>query len=79
VKSSTSNSDASAHAIEAAIKAILDRAFDRARAILVFNRPVLENAARQLLEHETLDEAQLNRSFADVRAPSPLVSQRGAA
>jgi cell division protease FtsH len=65
-------SDASAHEIEAAIKSILDAAFERARAILERNRPIVDAAAQLLLERETLTEADLNQLFATVRLPGPV-------
>ena len=46
--------------IDNAIRAIVMAGFDRAFAILVANRPVLERGARALLEKETLDEAAIH-------------------
>jgi cell division protease FtsH len=62
-------SDASAHAIESAIKTILDQALERARAILNRNRVTLEKVARKLLEVETLNQADLQALFAPVQVP----------
>ena len=74
-----SYSEASAHAIESAIKTMLDDAFARAREILRCNRSTLDAVAKQLLEHETLDEADLDRAFAEVRRPGHALARLGAA
>jgi cell division protease FtsH len=60
-------SEATAREIDSAVKRGVDAAFDRARELLARNRDVLERGAAQLLEHETLEDAQLKQLFADVR------------
>ena len=54
-----SYSEATARAIDAAVKAIVDDAFRRTVNLLQARRATLEEGARQLLEHETLDEHDL--------------------
>jgi cell division protease FtsH len=60
-----------AERIDAAIHALLQGAFERALAILRENRPALDRAAQALIEHETLDEAQLRELAARLRLPDP--------
>jgi cell division protease FtsH len=62
-------SEETAREIDCAIRAIVDAAFDRARAVLVHNRPILEESARALLERETLAEADLLPFFEKVELP----------
>ncbi|AJE47538.1 ATP-dependent zinc metalloprotease FtsH [Celeribacter indicus] len=57
-------SEATAERMDAAVKEILDEIFARAVALLDANRALLEDTARDLLERETLDEADL-RAVAD--------------
>jgi cell division protease FtsH len=59
-----SYSEQTAQAIDAAVRALVDQAFAGALDILQRDRDVLERTARRLLEHETLDEAQLQALFA---------------
>src|SRR6185295_9352304 len=54
-----SYSEATAREIDAAVKAIVDEAFRRTVTVLRAQRDTLERGARLLLEHETLDEADL--------------------
>src|SRR5262249_24082053 len=54
-----SYSEATAREIDGAVKAIVDEAFRRTVGLLRARRRILEEGARQLLEHETLDEADL--------------------
>jgi cell division protease FtsH len=65
-------SEETAREIDCAVRAIVDTAFDRARAVLEHNRPVLEESARALLERETLSEAELRPFFEKVELPEPL-------
>ena len=55
--------------IDEAVRAIVMSAFDRAAAILAQHRPTLERCARELLAHETLDEAALAALAGELRAP----------
>ncbi len=52
-------SERTAGEIDAAVKAIIDEAFRRTVGLLRVRRDTLERGARLLLEHETLDEADL--------------------
>ncbi len=54
-----SYSEATAREIDATVKAIVDAAFRRTVNLLREQRDILERGARQLLEHETLDENDL--------------------
>jgi cell division protease FtsH len=54
-----SYSEETAHEIDAAVKKIVDDAFRRTVNLLRGQRATLERGARQLLEHETLDEGEL--------------------
>jgi len=55
------------------VRSIVDAAFDRARAVLEHNRPILEESARALLEHETLGETELRPFFEKVELPEQAV------
>ncbi len=52
--------EATADAIDAEVRAIIDKAFDRTVTLLAERRDLLEKTSRQLLEKETLGEAELN-------------------
>ncbi|MCX7694054.1 MAG: cell division protein FtsH, partial [Tepidimonas taiwanensis] len=56
--------------IDEAVRRIVMDAFARATEILQRHRDVLERCARELLQRETLDEAQLQALTAPVRAAS---------
>ena len=62
-------SEETAREIDCAVRAIVDAAFDCARAVLEHNRPILEESARALLERETLTEADLLPIFEKVELP----------
>ena len=62
-------SKATAREIDSAVKSIIDGAFRRTVNLLRAQREVLERGARLLLEHETLDEADLLA----LRQPGPVV------
>jgi cell division protease FtsH len=72
-------SEVTANAIDVALKNIVGRAFDRARAILASNRDALEVGATQLLETETLVQPELRKLFAALRLPEVPATRRGAA
>jgi len=69
--------DATAERIDTAVKAILDDAFERARAILEHNRPTLEAAAAELLDRETLEQEDLDRVLEGVALPSGIEAEPG--
>lgn len=53
------HSEATARAIDAAVRRLIDEAFARAGAILTARRELLEEGAWQLLDKETLTETEL--------------------
>ncbi len=70
--------EATAEAIDTAVKTLIEDAFARARAILEKNRDLLEEGAQELLAHETLGAKDLARYAAAVTGPSasiPLAAQ----
>jgi cell division protease FtsH len=69
-------SDVTAHEIDAAVQAIVERSFARTVAILESQRPVLEHGARLLLEKETLDEKGLEALRTELR-PLPELARAG--
>jgi len=62
-------SEATAEAIDAAVRTIVHAVFDRATAILAANRDVLERCVAALLEKETLNEDELRALTRDLRLP----------
>jgi cell division protease FtsH len=64
-------SPATQERIDEAVRHIVMHAFEGASAILQRHRDVLERCARELLAHETLDEAALNALAGGVRATAP--------
>ncbi len=61
-------SEATAERIDAGVREILDRTFDRALATLADNRETLDRCAAELLGRETLDEAALKQLTEGLRA-----------
>jgi len=59
--------EATAREIDVAVRELVSRAFDRARAILALNRPLLEESARELLAKETLADGPLEAILRRVR------------
>jgi cell division protease FtsH len=55
--------DATAGAIDRAVRSLIDEAFTRARSILAANKALLVESAHELLAKETLSEDEL-RPFA---------------
>jgi cell division protease FtsH len=68
-----SYSEATAREIDSTVKSIVDQAFRRTVSLLRAQREVLERGARLLLEHETLDEADLLA----LRQPEPVAGPAG--
>ncbi len=67
-------SEETAREIDAAVRSVVDRAFRRTVEILQAQRDTLERGARLLLEHETLDAADLaalRRGEPAAAAPEP--------
>jgi cell division protease FtsH len=67
-------SEETAREIDCAVRAIVDTAFDCARAVLDHNRTILEESARALLDRETLTEADLLPIFEKVELPDAALS-----
>ena len=67
-------SEETAREIDCAVRAIMNAAFDRARAVLDQNRTILEESARALLDRETLAEADLRPIFEKVELPDAAAS-----
>jgi cell division protease FtsH len=62
------HSDATARAIDHAVRRLVDEGFDRAKAILAAHRDLLDEGAALLLAKETLTEAELAPLAARARA-----------
>ncbi|GGG60787.1 ATP-dependent zinc metalloprotease FtsH [Kocuria dechangensis] len=60
-------SERTAAIVDEEVRALLEQAHDEAHAILMDNREVLDRLALELLERETLNEAQIADLFRDVR------------
>ncbi|TDL40233.1 ATP-dependent zinc metalloprotease FtsH [Kocuria rosea] len=60
-------SERTAAIVDEEVRALLEQAHDEAHAILMDNRPVLDRLALELLEKETLNEAQIADLFHDIR------------
>ncbi len=71
-------SEVTAREIDSAIRAIVDKAFERTRAILIENRATLGAGAARLLDKETLVEPELSEIFASVRLPDEHTSSSDA-
>ena len=74
-------SDETAHAVDDAVRGLVDQAFAQAYAILQRNRALLDRTAVTLLETETLDEANieaLKRSIVSALASLPAAGKGGA-
>jgi cell division protease FtsH len=52
-------SEETAHAVDAAVRALIDQAFEHAVAILQLNRALLDRTAEELLKTETLNQPQI--------------------
>jgi cell division protease FtsH len=66
-------SEATLGAIDAAVRGLVDAAFDRACRLLEQHRPVLESGTAQLLIHETLDRPELEALRARLQPPADVV------
>src|SRR3989440_7682092 len=67
-----------AREIDVAVREIVDAAFERARAILVRNRPILEEGAKALLAKETLADAELSTVLEKVTGEEPRIAAAAA-
>ncbi|OYY73823.1 MAG: ATP-dependent metalloprotease [Gammaproteobacteria bacterium 28-57-27] len=57
-------SDETAHLIDAEVRAIIDRNYERARTILVENMDILHSMSEALLKYETIDLPQIDNLMA---------------
>ncbi len=64
-------SEATAHAIDAEIRQIIDRNYKRAQTILTEHLPLLHTMAEALIKYETIDESQIQELLAGRPAPPP--------
>ena len=69
-------SEETVRAIDAAVRAIINAAFERALALLQTHRSVLEAGARKLLQQETLDRPDLE-SLRAMLSPGASGDRRG--
>ncbi|MBW1757725.1 MAG: ATP-dependent metallopeptidase FtsH/Yme1/Tma family protein [Deltaproteobacteria bacterium] len=67
-------SDDTAREIDTAVRAMVQGAFDKALAILGEERDTLEEGARQLLDKETLGEAELQALYDEIEQKHPTAS-----
>ncbi|WP_242355764.1 MULTISPECIES: ATP-dependent zinc metalloprotease FtsH [Anaeromyxobacter] len=67
-------SEETAREIDVAVRETVDAAFQRARAILLDNRPLLEESAKELLRRETLAGDDLAATLGRVRAEGTRVA-----
>jgi len=57
-------SDDTAHLIDAEVRAIIDRNYERARTLLVENMDILHSMSEALLKYETIDLPQIDNLMA---------------
>jgi cell division protease FtsH len=62
-------SEATAQAVDAAVRSLVDRALERASRILQHNRALLDRAAEELLKTETLNQSQLETLKREIFVP----------
>ncbi|GAB2711817.1 ATP-dependent zinc metalloprotease FtsH [Arthrobacter bambusae] len=60
-------SDSVAYIVDEEVRRLIDQAHDEAYAILTENRDVLDQLALELLERETLNQAEIAHIFRDIR------------
>jgi cell division protease FtsH len=70
--------EATAHAVDRAVRELVDRAFAQATAILRKNRALLDRTAAALLESETLGEPEIARLKDAIEPPPALPSHASA-
>ncbi|MHA7269409.1 ATP-dependent zinc metalloprotease FtsH [Arthrobacter sp. HLT1-20] len=64
-------SEAVASMVDEEIRKLIDQAHDDAYEALIMNRDVLDRLALELLERETLNQAEIAEIFTDLRKPAP--------
>lgn len=62
-------SEATAQAVDAAVRSLVDRALERASRILQHNRALLDRSAEELLKTETLNQSQLETLKREIVVP----------
>ena len=67
-------SEATAQAVDAAVRSLVNRALERASRILEHNRALLDRSAEELLKTETLNQPQLETLKREIAAPPELAS-----
>lgn len=67
-------SEATAQAVDAAVRSLVNRALERASRILEHNRALLDHSAEELLKTETLNQPQLETLKREIVAPPELAS-----
>lgn len=67
-------SEATAQAVDAAVRSLVNRALERASRILEHNRALLDHSAEELLKTETLNQPQLETLKREIVAPPELTS-----
>jgi cell division protease FtsH len=67
--------DATAGAIDAAVRRLIDDAFAQAQSILSANKALLLESAKELLAHETLSEDELQPFAARLVQPEPVTGK----
>jgi cell division protease FtsH len=65
--------EATAHAVDRAVRDLVDKAFARATAILQRNRALLDRTATALLASETLSEPEIAQLKREIEAPPALL------
>jgi cell division protease FtsH len=60
-------SDQIAYIVDEEVRRLIDQAHDEAYAILTENRDILDSLALELLERETLNQAEIAHVFRDIR------------
>lgn len=64
-------SEAVASMVDEEIRKLIDQAHDDAYEALIANRDILDRLALELLERETLNQAEIAEIFVDLRKPAP--------
>ncbi|MEO6530173.1 MAG: ATP-dependent zinc metalloprotease FtsH [Specibacter sp.] len=64
-------SEAVASMVDEEVRKLIDQAHDDAYEALIANRDILDRLALELLERETLNQAEIAEIFTDLRKPAP--------
>jgi cell division protease FtsH len=63
-------SEATAQAVDAEVRTLVNRALERASRILAHNRALLDRTAEELLKTETLNQPQLEMLKREIAVPA---------